>query len=115
MKLLKNYSWVHVSSNGDIVVVGSETDILSPVVEFVLSFLDVGGVVHWDVHNIARDWVVDSVTLDVLNLLDDSGVQEVVWENFVWWWKNDSLGVFTFQDSGGESLSTKIFLVFLES
>ena len=95
---------MHVSGKRHIGVVGSETDILGPVGKFVLAFLEMCGVVDWNVNNVSRGWVLDSLALDVLNLLDDSGVEEVLWEHLIWWWQDYSLGVFTFQDGRGQSL-----------
>lgn len=91
-------------------VVVVETNVFSEVGNVVLSSWQVGGVVDWDVVDLLTSVVSNSVGLDVLDFLDDTGVKEVVWKDFVGWWNGDALRVMTLEDGDDESLDELTFV-----
>lgn len=93
----------------DVAVVCVQTNVLGEVGDLVLSEGKVGGVVDVDgvdtVFIALGLLVVKSVPVYVvLHLLDDLGVEEVVWENFVSWGEDDSVQVLTLENSLGEGV-----------
>lgn len=93
----------------DVGVVRSKTDIFGEVSDLVFTEWIVGGVVDVDVVVVsvflALSLVVVITVLQdkVLDFLDDLGVEEVVGEDFVHWWQDDSVQVEALEYSVGES------------
>lgn len=99
--------WDHVASKLNVGVVGGEADVLGEVLELVLAVGQVSRVVDWDndgLDSIGQSGGLHVVGVDVLGVLDDPRVEVVPWEDLVWGWQDDALGVWTQEDGGGEGL-----------
>ena len=103
------YVWEHVAGQLNVGVVSIQSDIFGEVGNLVLTIGEVRGVVDVDVvvtvFLTLALVVLKTVFVDeILNLLDDSGVEEVLGEDFVRRWKDDTIHILTLKDSIGVSL-----------
>lgn len=104
---IQTYFRDHVSSQGNVSVVGVEANVVGEVRKLVFTERQVIRVVYWDVNSLVS---LVSFGVDMLSLVDDPGIEVVLGEDLVQRRWNNSDGVFALEDRGDVSLDELSFV-----